>query len=709
MKFKKSLISASVFFTCTSLVQAADTLKSHQELRKNQQHHTETIVVTGTRTPKLLSNSPVKVDVIDAIQMKVLTSSTVAKALNFIPGVVVTRNAKDGYNIQMQGFDGDNVLVLVDGQPLISPTGSAVDLDQISAHDIEQVEVIRGAASVMYGSAAMGGVINIITKQMDSDSFEPYSKIDLEVGRYLGNEIEKNKLAKQVRLTTNFELHNWINRASLLVKETPGFDLEPENVQQNAGQLDKTFFNFASNGKISGIKTSVKYQFFSEEKARATGSVPGSSPIQLLYYTSDVDQHQIDFSMGQDVFDKTSHRIADTSWQLNARMMRHDEISGSATKRDANIELYELNAQHVWKYSDLAFSFTNPLALFSQATNKDINLNGEAEIVAGGVLHQDKLSQVNLVSGKYEIEPSSRESIEGFLQANWINDEYQALVGIRTQLDSEFGFHSAVRASGMWDWSQDDNKLQWRFGLGQGYRVPNLKELKYEFDHSALGYMVLGNPDLKPENSWSANSTWDFQTEVNSGLLAGGQLKSELNLHYSKANNFIESFNDPILSSDQGLDISVYNNIDRATMQGVDTSFELRFDTWYSQVSYSYLDARDGNHTRLKHRPYHQVKANLGYSQINWDLDAVLYLVYQSNEHFDKTIFINGQETAVNQLDNEWLTVDFKLNQQINKFIGWRFGVENIFDTHQSPVEPTLFDARDNTSRYVYFGMDFTF
>ncbi len=126
---------------------------------------TEHIVVTGTRTAKLLSNSPVLVDVIDGEIMAKVSQGTLAQALNYIPGVVVKRSAKDGYNIQMQGFDGDHVLVLIDGQPIISPTGSSADLDQVPASNIAQIEVIRGAASVMYGSSAMGGVINIITKQ----------------------------------------------------------------------------------------------------------------------------------------------------------------------------------------------------------------------------------------------------------------------------------------------------------------------------------------------------------------------------------------------------------------------------------------------------------------------------------------------------------------------------------------------------------------
>ena len=110
-----------LFCLCFSVFSFSDDYKTVNE------NHLEHIVISGTRTPKLLSNSPVSIQVIDQETIQILTQGTLANALNYIPGLVVTRNVKDGYNIQMQGFDGDHVLVLVNSQPLISPAGSAAD------------------------------------------------------------------------------------------------------------------------------------------------------------------------------------------------------------------------------------------------------------------------------------------------------------------------------------------------------------------------------------------------------------------------------------------------------------------------------------------------------------------------------------------------------------------------------------------------------
>ena len=280
--------------------------KVNAEEVDNSYKHTDTevIVITGTRTPKLLSNSPIPVSVISQEEIELITQGTVAQALNYIPGVVVVRNQKDGYNIQMQGFDGDNVLVLLNGQPLVSPTGSAVDLDQINAQNIQQIEVIKGAASVMYGSSAMGGVINILTKQSE----ENQAQLSYEIGSYVGNAIDGDEIAHQTRINTTLITHGWSNQLNLMFKYTPGFDYDDDHNTTPAGSLDKTFVNFATRGKLFDLNTDVKYQYFNEDKNKNIGVIAGQATNQT--YISAVDQQQLDIHIGKDIFDKSTHSVA---------------------------------------------------------------------------------------------------------------------------------------------------------------------------------------------------------------------------------------------------------------------------------------------------------------------------------------------------------------------------------------------------------------
>ena len=419
----KCLVIAGFFNIFLTKLVIAQEIKSEMQLPSTnvakQKKVNEIIVITGTRTPKLLSNSPVQIDVIDEEQITLLTQGTIAQALNFIPGVVVTRNTKDGYNIQMQGFDGDNVLILLDSQPLISPAGAAADLDQISAQNIKQIEVIRGAASVMYGSSAMGGVINIIT----SNSTDNQLNISYEIGSYAGNTLDDDIYSHQGRIGATLITGGWRHQINTLFKHSPGFDYDNDNSSTPAGSLDKTFVNLTSSGKLGTVNTAVKYQFFDESKDKNTGRIAGQSTLE--HYISDLKQHQVDLDFSQKL-SRAKDKVQQ-QWQVNSRVIKHKETSGrSASLRDADIGLYEVNGKYIW----------------STAT---------FESVSGGLIHQDTLEQVQLANGNEEVPYVTKESAEAFSQLNWINQNSQYLLGLRVQNDSSFGFHSALRVSGMND------------------------------------------------------------------------------------------------------------------------------------------------------------------------------------------------------------------------------------------------------------------
>jgi outer membrane receptor for ferrienterochelin and colicins len=662
------------YFACFNLTSLAEV---NQQSNSN---HLEHIVISGTRTPKLLSNSPVSIQVIDQETIEILTQGTLANALNFIPGVVVTRNVKGGYTIQMQGFDGDHVLVLINSQPLVSPAGSSADLDQINANEIEQIEVLRGAASVMYGSSAMGGVINIITKNYD----ENQANVSIQIANYT-DAISDDPLSYTTRVNASLSVNDWDYKVSVLHINDTGFDYEPSTISQDASGMKKSFINLSSKTDslnfFSNDKTNaeIKYQYLTEDKSRPVSIVPGQDSI--ITYLSEVEQNQLDFTLSTDIFNDEQHKIQQGSWQLNSRYINHQETSGQSNSiRNTDINLAEINGQYVY-------------------SSKNI------EVVSGGVVHFDNLQQIKPATDSIEIDDESRQSIDAFIQANWIESSYQILAGIRSQHDSDFGFHSAARISTMNKFGDKDNSWQWRNGFGQGYRVPSLKERFYIFDHSNLGYMVLGSENLKPEESSTLNTTLSYNTEVFNDLplLNQAQLSIEVNGHYSKTKDFIETVRDPEKSAETQLDISVYQNVAKATIQGLDFSIDLSFNEWSGQINYSYLDARNEEGKRLTQRPYHQIKTNITYHSYKHALDVLFYLVYQANEAYERSY------TQV--LNNKWLSTNVSINQNINEQLSWNFGVNNIFNEHESVDANNLnaFDSRPVSSRDITLGVKYQF
>ena len=131
-----------------------------------------TVVVTGTRTPKLLKDAPIITRVITADDIKKVDATNVGQLLQSeLPGIEFSYSMDQQVSINMQGFGGNSVLFLVDGERLAGETLNNVDYNRLNLDNVERVEIVKGAASTLYGSSAVGGVINIITR----DSEDPWN------------------------------------------------------------------------------------------------------------------------------------------------------------------------------------------------------------------------------------------------------------------------------------------------------------------------------------------------------------------------------------------------------------------------------------------------------------------------------------------------------------------------------------------------------
>lgn len=615
----------------------------------------EQMVITGTRTEKRIDDSPVRVDVITAKELAMVTTGTVAQALDFLPGVTIERSAKDGYNVQMQGFDGSRVLVLVDGLPLIAPTGSSVDLDQISILDIERIEVIRGAASTLYGSSAMGGVINIITRESRANTL----RIGLEQGVFTADDREASALRKQANVKAAVANKVWSGELSAQFIRSDGFDYDASTLPQDAAKHDKNFFRARLGYDFSFATAQVTSQYFDEQKYKVIGPFPGEGNN---YYTSDVTQAQHNLYLD-----------GDTGWQLKVRRNDHSEKSGQRTGlRHADFGKTDVDTQKVWQV-------------------------GAVEWVGGAHYYNEAMVQAK-TDGTVEINDKQRDGLEVFIQSDWVlNDHWELVGGLRAQNDSGFGYHNALKLNSKWQKTFSSGKeITWRTSLGEGYRVPNLKERFFDFDHSNIGYVIEGNEHLLPESSLSFNSS----LAINIPREQGEQWRAEINVHQSRAKDFIETEVKLPETESAGYSVYGYDNVDRTRMQGVDLSSEYRTGKQRVQLNYSYLDARDA-HTweRLPNRPYHQVKANYWLHIPRWDAEALFYVVLQKDEAY-------GQ---LNSVKNSYAIFNTSFKKQMGQHFYWRVGVDNLFDEHRDPSlnEEESFDIRPISSRYVFASIHF--
>src|SRR5690606_8200544 len=120
------------------------------------------IVVSATRTNRSVEDLPMPVTVIGKEKIQETGAMRLSEVLREQTGLQVVAN--HGVGLQMQGLSSDYILILLDGEPLIGRTAGTLDLDRISVSNIERIEILRGPSSSIYGSEAMAGVVNIITK-----------------------------------------------------------------------------------------------------------------------------------------------------------------------------------------------------------------------------------------------------------------------------------------------------------------------------------------------------------------------------------------------------------------------------------------------------------------------------------------------------------------------------------------------------------------
>lgn len=618
---------------------------------------TEEVVITGTRTEKLLSESPVAVEVISGQEIEAIsTGGTIEEVLQYIPGVYMQRSEKEGYNILMRGFDGDRVLVLVDGLRLLSPTGSSVDFSQISALDIKRIEVVRGAASALYGSEAIGGVINIITWKRKQNQFS----LAQSVGSYSDNQL--TQLDSISRVGATYNLKDWGVDVNYQHIQSPAFDPDLETPGELAAEQDKRIASVRLSFDGELMSGAYTFQYYQEGKFRVTGLFPGGTDD---FYTSEVHKY--------------SHSLITTfeSLEFKAQVIEHEELSGQrGSLREADIALLELDVQYVSQFSGI-------------------------EWLSGAHYYRDDLSQIKLGLDKPEVDFKTQGGIEAFLQADGHAGKYwNWVLGMRVQNDERYGAHSALRGNLKFDHAlSSQTNFIWRTSLGEGYRAPNIKEQYYVFDHSNLGYVVLGNERLQPEESLSFNS----ELTLEHSLKRGSSLTGTLSTHYSDAKNFIDTTLAPDLSEEQGIDVYQYQNIDKTRISGVDfdISYQRGLDSY--RLSYNYLDARNAmSNQRLQSRPYHQVKANYKKHFSASGLELLLYLVYQENEEVDESLSI---------LNNASTTLNLNLLKHFGVGFLCKLSVENITNEHRDYqfVNGEEFDPRSETGRYMSATIEYQF
>lgn len=625
------------------------------------------LVVTGTRSERTVLDTPVRTEVVGADEIRETHARNLKEALANVPGLQLREiHGKPGYEVWLQGIDANRVLVLVDGMPVSATTGSAVDVSQLSVLDIERIEVVKGAVSAQYGSAGMGGVVNVITRGVKPGI---RGRVSADTGTY-GDQNPSgdtwDTASYSGRAMVSVASEHWGLRVSGSSQHTDGIDPQPETWARPGDEYDRNDGSVRIDWRPTANSTLAwSGAVFDETSGSRFNLLPGG----LVNQGKDEKVRRYRTAVSGDHRDGGGLR---GHWALLHEQLDDDTVKYSAAgefdRRKADIGL-------------------------SQASGHLESAVGDAhKIQLGTDVRRETLEQVK--DGVSELagnEAFSKESYELWFQDTWFaRDSLEVVTGLRGQKDSDFGYHFAPKINarlGFEDGQGFDSFL--RAGVGSGYRAPNLKERHYRFDHSQLGYMVLGNPDLEAESS------------VSYQLGFGGHFEKkvwfDINGFFNDISELIQTEIDQQATDARTDNVVVhhYSNIDEARTWGVETTAGWQIsEGWRLSAGYTWTRTEDqATGDDLNRRPRRQLQLSIdgltGIPHLSW----ALRVRNQSSEYVD---------AGLGSRSPGFTSADLKLNYQLFPELRFYAGVDNLTDSQRDFSDSN--DFRPVAGRFLYTG-----
>lgn len=419
----------------------------------------EQVVVTGTRTPKLLANTPVLT--------KLITASDIAKAdatnlrdllQQVLPGVEFSYAMNQQVHMNFSGFGGQSMLILVDGERLAGETMDDVDFSRLCMDNVDHIEIVKGAASALYGSNAAGGVINIITK----NGIRPFA---LNLNARLGRHHEQ-----RYGLSWQQGAGRWSNLLTVNRNRSDNYDVH--NGDNPVTRVVATIYGDAT----WNFKEQLSYR--PSEKLSLTGRA-GYFYRQLVR-TSETPERYRDFSGGlRGIWKPDTHNSLDLSYAF-------DQYDKSDYQRITRLDIRD--------YSNVQNSLR---LLYNHTFGSDDVLSLGADYM------HDYLFNTNL-----EDRTRRQDSFDAFAQYDWnVSRQWEAVGALRYDYFSD-GRISRLTPKVSVRY-QPVHNLNFRASYGMGFRAPTLKEKYYNFDMAGI-WIVEGNPALKPEVSHNFNLSADY-------------------------------------------------------------------------------------------------------------------------------------------------------------------------------------------------------
>ena len=631
----------------------------------------EEVVVTATKTLRQLSTLPMPAKLITKEEIAKSSSTKLSDILDDQPGIFIVPDFGGGNGIQIQGLDSQYTLLLIDGSPIIGRQSGTLDLDRISIGNIEQIEIIKGSSSSLYGTDALGGVVNLITsKTKDSISAEASYKIST----FNTNDISVN-LGKisQNGDNLNFYFNSF---------DSNGYDLNDDSIL-NTVEPYKSYtgflrYNFKKN----------KWSYFSSVR---------------IY-----NENQ-NFTLNENSYGKNIINELGINTSINyIKNKNYKLIFENYYTNYKNDEEFRLNQNSIEE------SFFNQ-SLFKSELRSIYTINKKNTLTFGLGFYSELLKRNNFY--REEVSQNSFNyfvQYEGFIFEN-TNYVFGARYDQYDEYESEFSPRFAIR-------TQINDNVSSKISIGKGFKTPDYRQLYFNFSNSISGYSVIGfnaakeiisnlqslgqisnliisqdefEGKLKPETSISFNLGFNIKTNKSTVF--------DINFFRNQISNLIDY--KIIASKVNGQSIFSYYNLNKVYTQGIEfNSTSTVFNDIEISLGYQFLEAKDNDSKnqikngevfarRTPSSPTFQIKPKDYFGLYNRSKHNFnLKISYAFKDYFDiyfkskyRSKYGLSDSNGNNLLDDfddfveSNLISDISISKNYKNYI-LTFGVENLFD-----------------------------
>ena len=407
------------------------------------------VIVTAARREQKLADAVVETEVITSRELR-RGPSDLASVLTQHVGVQPDGGVPAGTGVQLRGFGAQRVLILLDGQPVVGRVNGTLDLARIPVASIERIEIVKGPQSTLYGSDAIGGVINLISKPA------PLSGATAGVTTTTGSHGRAEIFADA-----------GIRRGAF----ASAFDAGYQNLDLASGvSSDAATYSRRGNGSVrarwdvdSAKRLELNALTVIERQRYRTG--------QLFHFGDNVQTAMHVGAHNDGTLDRVSAILSASTFDHLSRASTRDAPASDSGARDRQrLVQGELN----WSSARWTTLVDAGVAVRREWIDAD-RLAASSEAIVG---------------------------VEPFAQATVQLGSFLVTPGARLSWSDRWGEFFAPRIAFL---TRPRDDLAIRASIGRGYRAPDFKELYLSFVNDAAGYAVYGNPDLRPERSTSVS------------------------------------------------------------------------------------------------------------------------------------------------------------------------------------------------------------